>query len=149
MSTNFDENFCLKPNKIHLDTLSNNAKILRTPCTSQMYPTHQTLSTQKTRSRTRRTQIHSRDHCPPLNQHPPLLGNSNTVTLILRQNHPPLTSKSPNSQAGNEKNLRPWSSWTANSDKKLNVKPCVTSLKTAFRKFCKIFCQFSRCHKFW
>ncbi len=28
--------------------------------------------------------------------------------------------------------LRPWSSWTANSDKKLNVyKPCVTSRKTA------------------
>ncbi len=46
--------------------------------------------------------------------------------------------------------LRPWSSWTANSDKKLNVnKPCVTSRKRAFRKFCKIFCQFSRCHKFW
>ncbi len=47
-------------------------------------------------------------------------------------------------------NLRPWSSWTANSDKKPNVnKPCVTSRKTAFRKFCKIFCQFSRCYKFW
>ncbi len=30
--------------------------------------------------------------------------------------------------------LRPWSKWTANSDKKLNVnKPCVTSRKTAFR----------------
>ncbi len=36
------------------------------------------------------------------------------------------------------------------TDKKLNVnKPCVTSQKTAFRKFCKIFCQFSSCHKFW
>ncbi len=46
--------------------------------------------------------------------------------------------------------LRPWSSWTANSDKKLNVnKPCVTSRITALRKFCKIFCPFSRCHKFW
>ncbi len=46
--------------------------------------------------------------------------------------------------------LRPWSSWTANSDKKLNVnKPCVTSQKPAFRKFCNIFCQFLRCHKFW
>ncbi len=46
--------------------------------------------------------------------------------------------------------LRPWSLWTANSDKKLNVnKPCVTSQKTVFWKFCKIFCQFSRCHKFW
>ncbi len=41
------------------------------------------------------------------------------------------------------KNLRPWSSWTADSDKKymelngaaLNVnKPCVTSPKTAFPK---------------
>ncbi len=29
--------------------------------------------------------------------------------------------------------LQPWSSWTDNSDKKLNVnKPCVTSRKTAF-----------------
>ncbi len=38
----------------------------------------------------------------------------------------------------------------ANSDKKLNVnKPCVTLRKTSFWKFCKIFCQFSRCHKFW
>ncbi len=46
--------------------------------------------------------------------------------------------------------LRLWSSWTANSDKKLNVnKPCATSRKTVFRKFCKIFCQFLRCHKFW
>ncbi len=46
--------------------------------------------------------------------------------------------------------LRQWSSWTGNSDKKLNVnKPYVTSRKTAFRKFCKIFCQFSKCHKFW
>ncbi len=44
----------------------------------------------------------------------------------------------------------PWSAWTANSDKKLNVnKLCVTSRKKAFRKFCKIFCQFSRCHKLW
>ncbi len=39
--------------------------------------------------------------------------------------------------------LRPWSSWTANSDKKLNVnKPCVTSWKTAFRKFAKFFVNF-------
>ncbi len=44
--------------------------------------------------------------------------------------------------------LRPWSSWIANSDEKLNVnKPYVISQKTAFRKFCKIFCQFSRYHK--
>ncbi len=43
--------------------------------------------------------------------------------------------------------LQSWSSWTANSDKKLNVnKPRVTSRKTAFRKFFKIFYQFSRCH---
>ncbi len=47
-------------------------------------------------------------------------------------------------------NLCPWSSWTVNSDKKLNVnKSCVTSRKTAFRKICKVFCQFSRCYKFW
>ncbi len=46
--------------------------------------------------------------------------------------------------------LWPWSSWTANSDKKLDEnKPCVTSRKTAFWKFCKIFRQFSICHKFW
>ncbi len=46
--------------------------------------------------------------------------------------------------------VRPWSSWTADSDKKLNVnKPYVTSRKTAFQKFCQIFRQFSRCHKFW
>ncbi len=30
--------------------------------------------------------------------------------------------------------LRPWSKWTANSEKKLNVnKPCMTSRKTVFR----------------
>ncbi len=35
--------------------------------------------------------------------------------------------------------LQPWSKWTANSDKKLNVdKPCMTSRKTAFR-FLKAF----------
>ncbi len=33
-------------------------------------------------------------------------------------------------------NLRPWSNWTANSDKKLNVnKPYMTSRKTAFAQF--------------
>ncbi len=34
----------------------------------------------------------------------------------------------------NGPHLRPWSEWTANNDKKLNVnKPCLTSRKTAFR----------------
>ncbi len=46
--------------------------------------------------------------------------------------------------------LQTWSSWTANSDKNLNVnKPYATSQKTAFQKFCKIFCQFSRYYTFW
>ncbi len=41
------------------------------------------------------------------------------------------------------RNLRPWSSWTANSDKKLNVnKPCVTSRKIAFRKFANFSVNF-------
>ncbi len=40
---------------------------------------------------------------------------------------------------GNCSGLRPWSSWTANSDKKLNIhKPCVTSLeKQPFESFGK------------
>ncbi len=43
--------------------------------------------------------------------------------------------------------LRPWSKWTANKDKELNVnKPCMTSRKTAFR-FLKAF-FFSYLHPF-
>ncbi len=39
--------------------------------------------------------------------------------------------------------LRPWSSCTANSDKKCNVnKPCVTSRKTPFKSFAKFFVSF-------
>ncbi len=43
----------------------------------------------------------------------------------------------------NRRGLRQWRSWTAYSDKKLNVnKPCITSRKTALRKFCKISASF-------
>ncbi len=66
--------------------------------------------------------------------------NTATTMWVVLQKLPQL-SNTYFSQALNklEKNyfhgfiLRPWSSWTANSDKKLNVnKPCMTSRKTAF-----------------
>ncbi len=65
-------------------------------------------------------------------------------------NHHTLLPKFPASNVGSigcifwhQLYLRPWSSWTANSDKKLNVnKLCVTSRKTALRSFAKFSVNF-------
>ncbi len=119
-----------------LSSINNNAMHF---CKSRLYSEHLTLKLRNSILPT-----------PPVIKY---LGLHFDRTLLFKQTWPNWRNHASHARTFyrnrpiNGADLRPWSSWTANSDKKLNVnKLCSTSQKTTFRKFCKIFCQFSRCH---